>query len=261
MVRNPKEVLEQTYSMAAGKYAKTWYQIFWLGIMAGAYIAIGGFLSLLVGKGFPEMAEANPGLAKLLSGAMFPVGLILVVLTGAELFTSNNAVLIPAAIKSRIPRLCPLKLWMEVYVANFIGAFLFTYFLVHLAGFADADPWHSAIVHLSEDKTSLPFHVAFLRGIGANWLVCLAVWLGLSAHDFTGKMFGIWWPVMAFVAMGFEHSIANMFYIPLGILQGASVSWGSFVIDNLLPVTIGNIVGGALFVGFFHVHIFDRGGK
>ena len=137
MVRNPEEVLEQTYSMAASKYAKTWYQIFWLGIMAGAYIAIGGFLSLLVGKGFPEMAEANPGLAKLLSGAMFPVGLILVVLTGAELFTSNNAVLIPAAIKSRIPRLFPLKLWMVVYVANFIGAFLFTYCLLYTSDAAD----------------------------------------------------------------------------------------------------------------------------
>ena len=132
MVRNPEEVLEQTYSMAAGKYVKTWYQIFWLGIMAGAYIAIGGFLSLLVGEGFPEMAEANPGLAKLLSEAMFPVGLILVVLTGAELFTSNNAVLIPAAIKSRIPRLFPLKLWMVVYVANFIGKILISIMLIFL---------------------------------------------------------------------------------------------------------------------------------
>ncbi len=261
MVRNPKEVLEQTYQMAANKYGKTWSQLFLLGMMAGAYIAIGGFLSLLIGKGFPGISEANPALAKLLSGAMFPVGLILVVITGAELFTSNNAVLIPAVFKRQIPALFPLKLWTVVYIANFVGAFAFTYFLVHLTGFVDADPWHSAITHIAEEKTSLPFHVAFLRGIGANWLVCLAVWLGLAAKDFTGKMFGLWWPVMTFVAMGFEHSIANMFYIPLGMLQGASVSWASFAIDNLLPVTLGNIVGGGLFVGAFHVFVFDKGKK
>lgn len=258
MVRSPKEVLEQTYAMSAAKYAKSWNQIILLGIMAGVYIAMGGFLSVLIGKGFPGISADNPALAKLISGAMFPVGLILVVITGAELFTSNNALLVPAVFKGQIPCLFPLKLWSVVYVANFVGAFAFSYFLIHLTGLIDADPWHSAVVHLAEEKTSLSFQVAFLRGVGANWLVCLAIWLGLSADDFTGKVLGIWWPVMTFVAMGFEHSIANMFYIPLGILQGAPVSWASFVGDNLLPVTIGNIVGGALFVGAFHAYVFDR---
>lgn len=258
MVRNPQEVLEQTYQMAASKQAKSWKQIALLAVMAGAYIALGGFLSLLVGKGFPALSADNPALGRLLSGAMFPIGLILVVATGAELFTSNNAVLIPAVVKGQIPWHYPLKLWSVVYVANFVGALGFAYGLIHLTGLADAEPWHSALLGVAQDKVSLPWHVVFLRGVGANWLVCLAVWLGLAAKDFTGKILGLWWPVMAFVALGFEHSIANMFYIPLAIFQGAPIGWDSFVLDNLIPATLGNILGGALLVGSTHYYVFGR---
>ncbi len=256
MIRNPKEVLEETYLMTEAKQSKPWSKVILLALMAGVYIAMGGFLSLLVGKGFPGITEANPALGKWLSGITFPVGLILTVITGAELFTSNNAILIPALMKKRIAPLFPLKYWAVVYLANFVGAVAFTYFLVYQTGLLEHGPWREAVQHVAEDKTSLSFGVAFLRGIGANWLVCLAIWLGLAAKDMTGKVLGIWWPVMTFVTLGFEHSIANMFYIPLGMMMGAEVSMGQLLVDNLLPVTLGNIVGGALFVGAFHAYLF-----
>jgi formate/nitrite transporter len=220
-----------------------------LGFLAGVYIAMGGLLSLLVGSGFPEWAAMNPGLAKLLAGAMFPIGLILVVFAGAELFTGNNATLIPGLLNKRYGTAAVAKNWTWVWLSNFVGAVFFAYVMVYLTGVIATDPWHSAIIRIAEAKTSMAWHVVFIKGIGANWLVCLAVWLGLSARSAAGKMLGLWFPVMCFVAIGFEHSIANMFFIPSGMFQGAQVSWASLVWDNLIPATLGNIVGGALFVG------------
>lgn len=255
MIHNPDQVVGLSIGMAQSKYAKSWQKLFVSGMLAGVYISIGGLLSFLVGNGIPGLAAANPILPKFLAGLTFPVGLILVSLVGADLFTGNNANLIPATLRGEVPRYYFLKNWLLVYISNFVGAFLFVYFLVHLTGLAASDPWQSAIRGIAEAKTSLPFHVALLKGIGANWLVCLAVWLGLSANDAGGRMMGLWWPVMAFVTMGFEHSIANMFYIPLGILEGADTSWLAFAWHNLVPVTIGNIIGGGLFVGYVHHYL------
>lgn len=120
-------------------------------------------------------------------------------------------------------------------------------------GIVDADPWKNAIVQIAQAKVNMSGWVVFLKGIGANWLVCLAVWLGFSAHSTAGKMMGLWFPVMCFVAIGYEHSIANMFFIPLGMLQGAVISWCDFILANLIPATFGNIVGGACLSAVFTV--------
>ena len=189
-----------------------------LAALAGAYIAIGGTLSLLVGYGFAQAAAGNPGLQKLLSGAMFPLGLILVVLAGAELFTGNNAVLIPGALGRRYPWKAVARNWALVYLGNFAGALLFAYFFVYLTGVAASEPWNEAIRNIALAKVSMPWHVVLLKGIGANWLVCLAVWLGMCSRGAAGKILGLWFPVMCFVAIGYEHSIANMFFIPLGMI-------------------------------------------
>jgi formate/nitrite transporter len=220
-----------------------------LGFLAGVYIAMGGLLSLLIGSGFPEWSDNNPGLQKLLAGAMFPIGLILVVFAGAELFTGNNATLIPGVLNKQYSWGAVAKNWALVWLSNFVGAVFFAYIMVYLTGVIADNPWHSAIIRIAEAKTSMPWHVVFIKGIGANWLVCLAVWLGLSARSAAGKMLGLWFPVMCFVAIGFEHSIANMFFIPSGIFQGADVSWVSFIVNNLIPATLGNIIGGSFFVG------------
>ena len=227
-------------------------------MLAGIYIAMGGLLSLLIGYGFPEWTAHNSGLQRLLSGCMFPLGLILVVLAGAELFTGNNAVLIPGLMNRKYGWAPVLKNWALVYIGNFIGAIFFVYVMIWGAGIVDADPWKSSIVLIAQAKVSMPWWMVFIKGIGANWLVCLAVWLGFSAHSTAGKMMGLWFPVMCFVAIGYEHSIANMFFIPLGMLQGAAVGWADFLIDNLIPATLGNIVGGALFVGCLYTYLYYR---
>ncbi len=227
-----------------------------LTILAGVYIAFGGIMSVILGYGFPGITADNPGLQKLLSGAIFPIGLILVVVLGAELFTGNNALLMPAWIMRQCSFRQVLTNWTLVYLGNFIGALLFTYIMVYLVGLTAPEPYHSAVVKIAEYKISMPWLTVFIKGIGANWCVCLAIWLALSAKSSGAKMFGCWLPVMAFVALGYEHSIANMFFIPCGILEGAQVSAWNMIWLNLIPATLGNIAGGALFVGSVHTYLY-----
>ncbi|MFV0377512.1 MAG: formate/nitrite transporter family protein [Mangrovibacterium sp.] len=248
-VNSPSRILEMAGETAIVKDAYPIRKILVLSFMAGAYIAFGGLLSLVIGGGIPQIAADNPGLAKFIFGATFPVGLMLVVLAGAELFTGNNAYFMPNVLSRKQRWTAPLRNWALVYLGNFIGSLFVAYFLVHLTDLVAHEPWHQSLMKLAEAKTSNPFYKTFLKGIGANWLVCLAMWLGLSAKSATGKILGIWWPVMAFVALGFEHSIANMFFIPLAIFEGSPVSWSLFITDNLIAATLGNIVGGAFFVG------------
>ncbi len=226
-----------------------------LSILAGAYIALGGILSLIIGYGFPGITAANPGLQKLLSGCVFPIGLILVVVLGAELFTGNNALLVPAFMTRRCSIWVVMKNWVMVYVGNFIGAIAFTWALVYACGLTSAEPYNSAIVGIAQAKVSMSWLTVFLKGVGANWCVCLGVWLALSGHNLVEKMLGCWFPVMAFVALGFEHSIANMFFIPLGMMEGADVRVCQAIVDNLIPATFGNIAGGALLVGAVHARL------
>ena len=229
-----------------------------LAVLAGIYIAMGGLLSVLVGYGFPTLSAHNPGLQKLLSGTMFPLGLILVVFAGAELFTGNNAVLIPGLCNRKYSIGAVLRNWGLVYLGNFAGALFFVYVMVFYTGLLDAEPYHSAIRTVAEAKVHMSWGVTFVKGIGANWFVCLAVWLGFACRSAAGKFIGLWFPVMAFVAMGYEHSIANMFFIPSGMLQGADVSIADFVVHNLIPATLGNIAGGAIFVGGLYWYIYRK---
>lgn len=224
-------------------------------VMAGAFIAFGGTLSLIVGYGFPEMAADNPGLQKLLCGCMFPIGLILVVVLGAELFTGNNALLIPPLMRRKATWSDIAMNWTLVYIGNFVGAMLFTFLLVHSAGLLSATPYREAIAGIATAKVSMSWTTVFLKGIGANWCVCLAIWLALSGKTMLEKSLGCWLPVMAFVALGYEHSIANMFYLPAGMLEGADISAWTAICKNIIPATLGNIAGGALLVGCVHSYV------
>jgi formate/nitrite transporter len=228
-----------------------------MGFLAGAFIAFGGFLAIMVGGGMPIIQAENPGLQKLLFGAVFPVGLMLVVIAGAELFTGNTAVSIPGVLSGRITWHGWLKNLILSYSGNLVGSLFVAYFLAYQTQLLIKDPWVGFTIGISELKASASFWVLLLKGIGCNWLVCLSIWLAVAAEEIAGKILAIWFPIMAFVALGFEHSVANMFFIPIGIFYGAHVSWYQFVVVNLLPVTLGNIVGGSFFVGVIYWFVFD----
>ncbi len=252
----PNEVIDGLVQSGIKKYKTPLPKLIILGLLAGIYIAFGGLLSSLAAGGFEGVSSTNTFFPKLIAGATFPVGLMLVILVGAELFTGNTAYVMPATLRGSIPRTYFLKNWVIVFVCNFIGAIIFDYLFVYKAGIMDKTAYAEYIRHAAEYKTHLDWHVVFLRGIGANWMVCLAVWMGLSSKSMAGRLLGIWWPVMAFVAIGYEHSVANMFYIPTGIFYGAHTTWGSFLVDNLIPATLGNIVGGCGFVGCVYYYLY-----
>ncbi len=246
-----RDIIITATAVGADKAGRTAGRLFILSVLAGAFIALGGALSVMLGQGVSP--AAGPGVQRLLSALAFPVGLFLVVTFGADLFTGNNALLIPALNSRRIGVFAVVKNWTMVWIGNFIGALLFTTLLVSLSGLFDNEPYHTAVCNIAQTKAGLSPWVIFLRGIGANWCVGLAVWLALGAKTLGTKALACWIPVAAFVALGYEHCIANMFFIPCGMLAGADVSAGQLFL-NLALSTAGNIIGGALMVG----HLFHR---
>ncbi|KZX17420.1 formate/nitrite transporter family protein [Methanobrevibacter filiformis] len=230
-----------------------------LSFLAGAYIAFGGLLAEIVTGG---MAAAGfpPGLVKLFFGGVFPVGLMLVIIGGSELFTGNNMYMTVGVLTGKSSGTGLAKNWVLSWVFNFVGALFVAFVLAYLSGVITADPAFSAgALKVAAAKVKLDWGQALLRGIGCNWLVCLAVYLAIASDDVIGKILGIWFPIMTFVAIGFEHSVANMFFIPLGIFLG-DITWVQ-ALGNIIPVTIGNIIGGAVFVGVIYWFTYLRGQK
>ena len=252
------ETVAQTVGVA--KATSPWLTVFVLGILAGAYIGFGGLLSTTVT--FDMAAKWGIGFTKILGGAAFSVGLMLVVIAGAELFTGNN-LMVSSVMMKEITFSTMVKRWGIVFLANFIGSIIIALVFYFSGLWKTGDgALGAAAVKIAYNKVALSFGEALWRGIGCNWLVCLAVWMALAARQIIGKIFAIFFPIMAFVAIGFEHSVANMYFIPTGILlmNGAGftsvpgvdpniLGWINFLWRNLLPVTIGNIIGGAVFVG------------
>ncbi len=255
----PAQVAENFTETICVKKAKAPFTyLLVLGILAGAFIGFGGMISTLAGVGTAD--TLGYGLSKILSGSVFSVGLMLVVIGGAELFTGNNLIML-SALNKTVPWSALFRNWIIVFIANFIGALLvaWLYFETRLW---EATPGIGAdAIKIAQTKAGLAFGPALFRGILCNWLVCMAVWLASASKEVIGKVFGIFFPIMTFVALGFEHSIANMYFIPLGIFLGAEVTWGQFFMNNLLPVTIGNIIGGAFFVGFMYWVAYVRKAK
>lgn len=228
-----------------------------LAILGGAFIALGGLLTVIVAGGMPGVAIENPGLVKLMAGMLFPVGLIMVSVAGADLFTSDCAVMVTSYMQRKTRLVGLVKIWILAYVFNFVGTQLIAYFSAYVGLFANV-PYKSYLYGLAEAKINQDFLKVFVKGIGANWLVCLGTWMGYAGKDITGKCLGIWIPVMIFVTLGLEHSIANMFFIPAAIYADVGISWSLFVSQNLIPATLGNIVGGAVFVGMVYSYIYKN---
>jgi formate/nitrite transporter len=225
-----------------------------MAIMGGIFIALGGLLTVVVAGNMNGIAL---GLIKFTAGALFPVGLIMVSVAGADLFTSDCAGMTLSTMQKKTVFADLLKVWALSYAFNFIGSQLVAYFMTYKTGILSTDAVNY-VTGIANGKLKYSWDIVFLKGIGANALVCLGTWMGYAGKDIIGKSLGIWVPVMLFVTLGYEHSIANMFFIPTAIYSGADISWCQFICDNLIPATIGNIVGGAVFIGLAFGYVYNK---
>lgn len=271
----PPEMAERAENVGVKKSEMEALTMFLLAVLAGAFIALGAIFATTVSAGAGGTLPF--GVIKLLSGLTFCLGLILVIVGGAELFTGNTLIVIAwAARKVTLDAL--LRNWSLVYLGNFVGA-LGTAGLVF---FGRQHTFGGGVVgqnmlSIASAKLGYTFVQAVALGVLCNGLVCLAVWLTFSARTTTDKIAAIIFPISAFVAAGFEHSVANMYFVPIGLLikdfdaewvaanaaslDLSALTWGNFLVKNLLPVTIGNIIGGAVLVAAIYWFIYRRGAR
>lgn len=257
-MRTPQEIVQFVNKSSAVKLDMPLRKLLILGFIGGVYIAFGALLSVTVGSGFPGVAAENPAIVKLLMGVVFPIGLIAIVLAGGELFTGCCATLAPNLLSGRSRWISVVKFCAIVWIANFIGSLFVGYFMVYLPELSHSYPTVDGFFAVAKAKTSNPFYITLLKGVAANWLVCLAIWLGISSKNTPGKIMGIWFPIMTFVTLGFEHSIANMFLLPVAMMEGFDISICDMMMSNIIPATLGNIIGGGLFIGGFYWYLYDR---
>ncbi len=225
-----------------------------LGVLAGAFIGFGALLYMVVMTG----NDLGFGPGRLLGGLGFSLGLILVIVAGAELFTGNNLIVMAWA-DGKVSTVRLLRNWTLVYAGNFIGAVATAAVVWQsgVLGLADGGVGETAAA-VARGKMALAPMEAFLRGVLCNALVCLAVWMCFAAHSVTDKVMAIIFPIAGFVAIGFEHSVANMVFIPLALMTGTPGVDGGGLVANLVPVTLGNIVGGGGFVALVYWLVYLR---
>ena len=255
----PSETIQAVIAAGRRVLHQSFGRTFVLSLLAGFYISFGAQLSTVVSQDATRFVGL--GASRLLAGSVFSIGLMLVVICGAELFTGNS-LLAAAALHGEISWGKLAENWGLVLVGNFCGALVFAWLMF------ESHLWEQGAVaeqavNIAVAKCKLSFAVAFIRAILCNWLVCLAVFMATAARDVPGKLLACYVPIMTFVTSGFEHSIANMYFIPTGLMiaketgrTDPALSWNAFLIDNLLPVTLGNIVGGVVFVAcaYWYVH-------
>lgn len=257
-MHSPLEIARNYIEVGIHKVNMSIYKMILLGIFAGMFIGFAGIASTTA-----SATVAGPSAAKLLGAVVFPAGMAMVLIAGSELFTGNNLIII-AALEKRVTVAKMLKNWLFVYLGNFLGAAFVAVLVVYghtpnLFGQGLAQ----AIVNAGKARTDLSFGDSLIRGILCNILVCIAVWMSFAAKQVSGKLLTSFWPVFVFVLCGFEHCIADMYFGVAALLAGPEygiaaegLTWGRFLIGSLLPVTLGNILGGAGIVGFGYWLVF-----
>lgn len=260
---SPADTTDKIMEAGVKKSNYSVFRMILLGILGGAFIAFAS-----EGSNTAIHTIASVGVGKALAGALFSTGLMMVVISGAELFTGNVLMIMSFAGK-KISVFGLLKSWFWVYIGNFIGSMIIVLLILFSGQFGFSGGMLGGFtIKVAAYKTNLTFLNAFTMGILCNWLVCMAVWMAASAKDITGKLFAIFFPIWLFITSGFEHSVANMYYIPAGIFAKVNpvflkqalalgvkekaldkLNWEGFFVSNLLPVTLGNIVGAIVFVG------------
>jgi len=273
-MNSPKEVMQNYIAIGLAKTKYTAAKMLILGAFAGLFLGFAGAGATIVSATVAGTAAASAG--KLLGALVFPAGLAMILIAGGELFTGNNLIII-SVLEKQAKIGAMLKNWLFVYIGNLIGSLAVAAVTVYggtysLFGNAAA----VGAIGTAVAKSTLPFGEALLRGISCNVLVCIAVFMALAAKDVAGKIAALFFPIMLFVLSGYEHSVANMYFIPAGILAAknvnysgaysaaynpsnlSSLTWGAMFVKNLIPVTLGNIIGGTGIVGalywFIHLH-------
>ncbi|KAF8135693.1 putative formate/nitrite transporter [Boletus edulis] len=260
----PAETTVALIEMAVAKHNTRWDKTFFKAVMAGVMLSFGGLFDIIISGGSPGIAASNPGLVKLLGGFVFPVGLVMIVLQGFDLLTSNLMIFPMAAIKGAIPWWGIPVNWIIVTFGNLVGSLFFAAILAKYDGLTTVPPYLPYIQTATIAKAVTPaWYQIFLRGIGCNWLVCVAVWQSTAAKETISKIIATWFPIWVFVTCGFDHVVANMFSLPLGIMLHADLTTAEYIKKSLIASYIGNIIGGCL-VGlpavYFYLGDWNAGG-
>jgi formate/nitrite transporter len=255
--KTPEEITQAGIATGTTKAKLSWDKALVASFLAGAYIAFGGLLAITVTSGMPK--ETWGTLPTLFAGAVFALGLILVVIAGSELLTGNFALVPLAAFTGRVGIRRLFGNFGIVLIGNLLGALFVAYFLADQTGVLADDAHLTRLQEIAtlKGQTETEWQI-FLRAVGCNWLVCLAVWMALAATDVAGKVLAIFFPIMAFVAMGFDHVVANMFFLPAAIFTGAGdITWGD-TLHNWVFAGLGNLVGAAIFVAGAYWYLYAR---
>ncbi|MGX7030001.1 formate/nitrite transporter family protein [Vagococcus zengguangii] len=211
-----------------------------LGFLAGAFVALGYVAYIKAVAGLPHEYHSIVG------GMVFPIGLICILFGAGELITSNMMTLSIAWFDKKVSTREMLVNWAIVTFANLLGALFVAYFFGHILQLTEGS-YLETTREIAHTKVDMPFVKAFVSGIGCNWMVGMAVWICYGAKDAAGKLLGVWFPIMIFVLIGFQHNVANMFVIPAAIFNGADITWFQ-MLQNFVPVYLGNLVGGSVLV-------------
>lgn len=249
---SPKEIADVSIQKGTEKANLSKLNVMLLGFLGGAFIAL-GYLAYIRVTG--TMPSEWGGLVTLIGASVFPIGLICILLGGGELLTGNMMAVSIAYYAKKVSFGQLMTNWFLIFVSNLLGALFIAYFFGHFVGLAEGVFLEKTIA-TAQAKVNDPFMVALVSGIGCNWLVSIAVWLSFGAKDFSGKILAIWFPTMIFVLIGFQHVVANMFIIPAAIFAGA-LTWMDFL-SNIVPVAIGNAIGGAVFVSLIYFVVYKR---
>ncbi|KAL4077798.1 putative formate/nitrite transporter [Scleroderma citrinum] len=252
----PAEVAAALVQQAVEKHNTRYDKTFFKAVLAGVMLSFGGLLDFIATGGSPSLNSANPGLVKIIGGFVFPVGLVMIVLQGFDLLTSHLMTFPMAVLNGALPWWSIPVNWIIVTFGNLVGSLFFAAVLAKDDGLITSDPYATYIRNFVVAKAVTPaWYQVFLRGIGCNWLVCIAVWQSIGSRDTFSKIVSAWFPIWVFVACGFDHVVANMFSLPLGIMLHANLTTAYYIKNSLIASYLGNLVG-ALLVGVPAVYFY-----
>jgi formate/nitrite transporter len=252
------ETLRLVEAAGIAKAQLTWIDLSVKSFLAGVFISLGAGFEVSIAGGAPGLRESNPSMAALISASTFPVGFVLIVLTNSELCTSNIFVMAYATLRQRITLYDLARNWIISYIFNLAGCLFFAGILFYWAEVLTTDVQTSYAVTQAEVRVNVNWGYNVAKGIMCNWLVALASFFATQGRDNTSKIYGIWISIVPFASMGYQHSIANYFLVPIGMFYGTNFGVGKFIWASCIPVTLGNVIGGAFFGAFALWTVYGR---